>query len=48
MRGRVAGGASVHRESQHHGLTPIYGDIYDVTTGRLNEVQEATAAGRAT
>jgi carbonic anhydrase len=26
---------------------PIYGYIYDVTTGKLNEVPEATAAGRA-
>ena len=26
---------------------PIYGYIYDVKTGRLNEVPEATAAGRA-
>ena len=26
---------------------PIYGYIYDVRTGRLNEVPEATAAGRA-
>jgi carbonic anhydrase len=25
---------------------PIYGFIYDVKTGRLNEVVEATAAGR--
>jgi len=27
---------------------PIYGFIYDVKTGRLDEVAEATAAGRAT
>lgn len=27
---------------------PIYGYIYDVRTGRLNEVQAATQAGRAT
>jgi carbonic anhydrase len=27
---------------------PIYGYIYDVRTGQLNEVPEATAAGRAT
>jgi carbonic anhydrase len=27
---------------------PIYGFIYDVRTGRLNEVPEATAAGKAT
>ncbi len=26
---------------------PIYGYIYDVKTGRLNEVPEATAIGRA-
>jgi carbonic anhydrase len=26
---------------------PIYGFIYDVKTGRLNEVKEATAAGKA-
>ena len=26
---------------------PIYGFVYDVKTGRLNEVAEATAAGRA-
>ena len=26
---------------------PIYGYLYDVTTGRLNEVAGATAAGRA-
>lgn len=26
---------------------PVYGYIYDVKTGRLNEVAEATAAGRA-
>ena len=29
------------------GNIPIYGFIYDVATGRLNEVTEATAAGRA-
>jgi carbonic anhydrase len=29
------------------GNIPIYGFIYDVATGRLNEVSEATAAGRA-
>jgi carbonic anhydrase len=27
---------------------PIYGFIYDVKTGRLDEVAEATAAGKAT
>lgn len=27
---------------------PIYGYVYDVKTGRLNEVAKATAAGRAT
>jgi carbonic anhydrase len=27
------------------GRIPIYGYIYDVTTGRLNEVPEATKAG---
>ena len=26
---------------------PIYGFIYDVTTGKLNEVKEASAAGKA-
>jgi carbonic anhydrase len=26
---------------------PIYGYVYDVKTGRLNEIPEATAAGRA-
>jgi carbonic anhydrase len=26
---------------------PIYGYIYDVRSGRLNEVSDATAAGRA-
>ncbi len=26
---------------------PVYGYVYDVKTGRLNEVPEATAAGRA-
>jgi carbonic anhydrase len=30
------------------GYIPIYGFIYDVATGRLNEVPEASAAGRAT
>jgi carbonic anhydrase len=30
------------------GNIPIYGYIYDVRTGRLNEVKEATAAGQAT
>ena len=30
------------------GRIPIYGYIYDVATGRLVEVPEATAAGRAT
>lgn len=30
------------------GDIPIYGYIYDVRTGRLNEVEAATAAGRAT
>lgn len=34
-----------------HPLTPknipIYGYIYDVKTGKINEVPEATAAGRA-
>ena len=29
------------------GSIPIYGFIYDVKTGRLNEVAVATAAGRA-
>ena len=28
------------------GHIPIYGFIYDVTSGRLNEVKEASAAGR--
>jgi carbonic anhydrase len=27
---------------------PIYGFVYDVRTGRLNEVKPATAAGKAT
>jgi carbonic anhydrase len=26
---------------------PIYGFVYDVKTGRLNEVAEATEAGKA-
>lgn len=26
---------------------PIYGYIYDVATGRLNEIPEATKAGQA-
>ena len=30
------------------GSIPIYGYIYDVKTGRLIEVEDATAAGRAT
>lgn len=30
------------------GYIPIYGYVYDVTTGRLREVPEATRAGRAT
>jgi carbonic anhydrase len=30
------------------GAIPIYGYIYDVTTGRLEEVEAATAAGKAT
>lgn len=30
------------------GNIPIYGFIYDVRTGRLNEVEEATAAGKPT
>ena len=30
------------------GRIPIYGYIYDVKTGRLIEVEDATAAGRAT
>ena len=30
------------------GRIPIYGYIYDVTTGRLNEVPEASKAGAAT
>jgi carbonic anhydrase len=30
------------------GNIPIYGYIYDVRTGRLNEVPEATAAGKQT
>jgi carbonic anhydrase len=30
------------------GTIPIYGYIYDVRTGRLNEVAEATEAGKAT
>jgi carbonic anhydrase len=37
---------------RNHPLVPsgisIYGYVYDVHTGRLNEVPEATAAGRAT
>jgi carbonic anhydrase len=32
------------RSTQH----PIYGYVYDVKTGRLNEVAKATEAGRAT
>lgn len=36
---------------RHHPLVPpnipVYGYIYDVRTGRLNEVPEATTAGRA-
>jgi carbonic anhydrase len=39
------------RRIRNHPLVPsripVYGYIYDVTTGRLNEVKEATAAGRA-
>ena len=27
---------------------PIYGFIYDCTTGRINEVKEASAAGKPT
>lgn len=30
------------------GNIPIYGYVYDVRTGKLNEVADATAAGRAT
>ena len=30
------------------GNIPIYGFVYDVATGRLNEVEEASAAGRPT
>ncbi|MDX6477216.1 MAG: carbonic anhydrase [Gaiellaceae bacterium] len=30
------------------GRIPIYGYVYDVSTGRLEEVEAATAAGRAT
>jgi len=30
------------------GYIPIYGYVYEVTTGRLREVPEATRAGRAT
>lgn len=30
------------------GDIPVYGYIYDVKTGRLNEVKDATAAGKAT
>jgi carbonic anhydrase len=30
------------------GNIPIYGFVYDVATGRLNEVKEASAAGRPT
>jgi carbonic anhydrase len=29
------------------GGIPIYGYVYDVHSGRLEEVKEATAAGRA-
>lgn len=42
--------ADVTRIRQHPlvpGEIPIYGYIYDVKTGRLNEVAEATKAGRA-
>lgn len=39
------------RRVRSHSLVPksipIYGYVYDVKTGRLNEVAEATAAGRA-
>jgi carbonic anhydrase len=39
------------RRIRNHPLVPsripVYGYIYDVKTGRLNEVKEATAAGRA-
>jgi carbonic anhydrase len=40
----------VHRIRNHPlvpARIPVYGYIYDVKTGRLNEVKEATAAGRA-
>jgi carbonic anhydrase len=30
------------------GNIPIYGFVYDVKTGKLNEVKEATAAGKPT
>jgi len=30
------------------GNIPIYGFVYDVATGRLNEVEQASAAGRPT
>jgi carbonic anhydrase len=39
------------RRIRNHPLVPsgipIYGYIYDVRSGRLNEVPDATAAGRA-
>jgi len=39
------------RQIRNHPLVPrhipIYGFIYDVRTGKLDEVKEATAAGKA-
>ena len=40
--------ARIRRHPLVPGRIPIYGYIYDVATGRLVEVPEATAAGRAT
>jgi carbonic anhydrase len=40
----------VKRIRQHPlvpGRIPVYGYVYDVRSGKLNEVEEATAAGRA-
>ena len=40
--------ARIRRHPLVPGTIPIYGYVYDVRTGRLIEVEAATAAGRAT
>jgi carbonic anhydrase len=51
MKDNAAGVVADVRRIRNHPLIPksipIYGYIYDVRTGKLEEIREATAAGKA-